>query len=142
MRAFNSHSVCLVFISTNSRHIVHSPHVMLLFFFFSLKHFFLNNEMSDKGDKKIVMAWFHSSILLPLKNKNKPSSHNFATKQPKSLPEKNTPSSHRKNMLIILFHLRMLLLLLLCKYHQAKSSCFLLCVWLAALFFFFFGKCA
>lgn len=86
-----------------------------------------------------MMAWFHSSILLPLKNKNKPSFQNFAMKQPKSLQEKNTLSSHRKNMLIILLHLRMLLLLLLCKYHQTKSSCFLLCVAGSG---WFFWKCA
>lgn len=47
-------------------------------------------------------------------------------------------SSHRKNMLIILLHLRMLLLLLLCKYHQTKSSCFLLRV---AGSIFFSGMC-
>lgn len=48
MRVFNFHSACFVFISTNSRHIAHSAHIT-----FFLKHFFLNNGMSDKGKKKL-----------------------------------------------------------------------------------------
>lgn len=90
-RVFNFHSVLCLSPQTAGTFFIHP---MLRFF---PKLFFLNNKMSDKGETKVTVC-FHYSILLPLKNKNKPPSHNFAVKPPKSLQEKTMLSLCRKNV--------------------------------------------